>query len=228
PFIKAGQDSSNVFQLPVDVRQEFLFACSLHRILEESSIQGILGDLPSQAGASTTYSAENLSAQFESDPEKIEQYLDEIGYMDGNAGAIIKAVVKTIRLLCNNRETMVLKNICGSLAKRPPFLDVLLMFVKPSDLLEPLCNLLDTWRYEEDQGEYQPLYEEFGFILLLVLAFVYRYDLSLTDFGDIAPTSFVPQLLRKAMSARGQDPEITKEQEGRVGKWIKELFDDEG
>lgn len=83
-----------MFQLPVDVRQEFLFACSLHHVLEESAIQGILGDLPSQPGATANYSADSLFAQFESDPEKIEGYLDEIGMMDGNACAIVRAVAK--------------------------------------------------------------------------------------------------------------------------------------
>ena len=54
--------------------------------------------------------------------------------------------------MCEQKETMPLRSICSFLARKTSSLDVMLLFVKPVYLLEPLCELLDTWRYEEDQG----------------------------------------------------------------------------
>jgi mediator of RNA polymerase II transcription subunit 5 len=47
---------------------------------------------------------------------------------------------------------MSLKTIAGFLARKPSSLDVMLLFSKPASILQPICNLLDTWRYDEDQG----------------------------------------------------------------------------
>jgi mediator of RNA polymerase II transcription subunit 5 len=93
PLAKSGR-GADLFALPVDVRQEFLFACSLHNIFEESAIQAILGDLPSQAGASQKLHEQDLIHMFQQDPDKIERHMEEIGTMDGNSGAVVKAVVQ--------------------------------------------------------------------------------------------------------------------------------------
>ena len=49
---------------------------------------------------------------------------------------------------------MTLKTICNSLSRRPQLLDVILLFRSPKMILQPLCCLLDAWRWDEDQGEY--------------------------------------------------------------------------
>lgn len=48
---------------------------------------------------------------------------------------------------------MTLKTICNSLSRRPQALDVILLFRSPKTVLQPLCSLLDNWRWDEDQGE---------------------------------------------------------------------------
>lgn len=55
--------------------------------------------------------------------------------------------------LCNQKETVTLKALCNSLSRRPQVLDVMLLFRSPRAILQPLCVLLDTWRWDEDQGE---------------------------------------------------------------------------
>jgi mediator of RNA polymerase II transcription subunit 5 len=45
-----------------------------------------------------------------------------------------------------------LKTVCIALAIKPQLLDVITMFVPPVTILQPLCQLLDAWRYDEDQG----------------------------------------------------------------------------
>lgn len=47
---------------------------------------------------------------------------------------------------------MTLKNICNSLSRRPLSLDVMLLFISPSTILQPLCALLDAWKWGEEQG----------------------------------------------------------------------------
>jgi mediator of RNA polymerase II transcription subunit 5 len=121
---------------------------------------------------------------------------------------------------------MSLKQLCGQLALKPGALDVILLFEKPMTILSPLCELLDNWRYDEDQGEYQPVYEEFGSVLLLLLAFVYRYSLPLTDLGVRSPDSFVAKLLSKGHQSRPME-DLNEQETAHLNGWIRGLFDSE-
>jgi mediator of RNA polymerase II transcription subunit 5 len=49
---------------------------------------------------------------------------------------------------------MSLKSICNALSGKPQLLDVTMQFTSPASVLQPLCTLLDAWRYEDDQGKY--------------------------------------------------------------------------
>lgn len=122
---------------------------------------------------------------------------------------------------------MSLKQLCSQLAAKPLSLDVLLLFDKPQKILQPLCELLDNWAgYEEDQGEYQPVYEEFGSILLLLLAFVYRYNLSPADLGIRSPDSFMGRLLGGSTQCRLME-ELNEQEKAHLNGWIHGLFDTE-
>lgn len=122
---------------------------------------------------------------------------------------------------------MTLKSLCSQLASNPLNLDVLLLFDKTTSILSPLCDLLDNWRYENDEGEYQPVYEEFGSILLLLLAFVYRYNLSAPDLGLRTPDSFVAKLLSRGQLSRPLD-ELNDQEKNQLNGWIHGLFDADG
>lgn len=126
--------------------------------------------------------------------------------------------------LCANKDTMSLKTLCSHLARKPLALDVMLLFDKTATILQPLCELLDNWSYDEDQGEYQPVYEEFGSILLLLLAFVNRYNLSSSDLGVRSADSFVSKLLGKGHLSRPLD-ELSEQEKGQLDGWIHGLFD---
>lgn len=121
---------------------------------------------------------------------------------------------------------MSLKTLCGQLSRKPLSLDVLLLFEKPSTILHPLCELLDNWKYEEDQGEYQPVYEEFGSVLLLLLALAYRYNLGPSDVGVKSPDSFVAKLLVLSHQSRPAD-DLSEQEKGQLDGWIRGLFDQE-
>ncbi|KAI2784944.1 Med5-domain-containing protein [Daldinia loculata] len=220
-------DTHNSNTFTDSVRQDFCFACCLHGLIPESSIEGLLGEITYQTlPQAGRYVKEQLVEECMGDPERIQRLIGELDNMDGNVGAVCQALAEVIGRLCNNKETMTLKLLCSQLAKKPLLLDVMLLFCKPITMLHPLCELLDNhWRYEEDQGEYQPVYEEFGSVLLLVLAFVHRYNLSTMDLG-IRSDSFVAKLLSVHQLNRPLE-ELTDRENGHLDGWIRGLFDTE-
>lgn len=154
-----------------DVRQEFLFACCLHRLIPEELIARLLDDPPMQELPSGgRYVQAELVRQCATEIERVERLIGEMENMDGNAGAVAGAIcevcviipalrsvsltssLQVIRNLAAARETLPLKSLCTSLARRPGALDVMLLFNRASTILQPICRLLDSWHYEEDQG----------------------------------------------------------------------------
>jgi mediator of RNA polymerase II transcription subunit 5 len=91
-----GMMSDNTLQ---DVRQEFLFSCTLHSILRSSNMEALLGEQPTFSqppDPSSRYIKETLVEQASSDPDKITQLIEELDKLNGNAGAISWAVVEVI------------------------------------------------------------------------------------------------------------------------------------
>ena len=77
-----------------DSRQEFLFACALHQLIPEQSIEALLGDVPMQSlPASGRYVKADLVAQCSANPAKIEELIGELENMEGNAGEIAAALL---------------------------------------------------------------------------------------------------------------------------------------
>lgn len=73
-------------------------------------------------------------------------------------------------------------------------------------------------------GEYQPVYDEFASIFLVVLAYVYRFGLSHAELG-IGRDSFVAKFI-----AEGSTPieRLTEEQSKHLERWVKGLFNSDG
>jgi mediator of RNA polymerase II transcription subunit 5 len=134
--------------------------------------------------------------------------------------------IQVIGRLCSNKETMSLKTLCSKLARKPTSLDIMCLFDKPITILQPICDLLDNWNYDDDQGEYQPVYEEFGSILLLVLSFVHRYNLSPVDMGIRSPSSFTTKLLNQGHLSRALES-LSEQEQSHLDGWIRGLFDNE-
>ncbi|KAL3471646.1 mediator of RNA polymerase II transcription subunit 5 [Aspergillus californicus] len=209
-----------------DVRQEFLFACASHKLIPETSIERLLGENPMQA-VPVGFVKDDLVAQISSNHERAEQLISSIESTEGNAGAIVGAITEVMHNLCHQKEPMTLKNICNSLSRRPQSLDVMLLFRSPKQILQPLCTLLDSWHWDEDQGESQPVYDEFGSILLFVLTFKYRYDLRPFDLGITSSKSFVLGLIERGSVSYKLD-ELSEIQNKKLGEWIAGLFIAEG
>lgn len=76
-----------------DVRQEFLFACALHRLIPESSIERLLGENPMQTlPVGGRYVKNDIVAQILSNQGAADRLISEIELMEGNAGAVVAAV----------------------------------------------------------------------------------------------------------------------------------------
>jgi mediator of RNA polymerase II transcription subunit 5 len=226
------------------VRQDFCFSCQLHGLLSQRAIESLLGDITYQSLPDEgRYVKENLVQSCLQDVDRAQKLIAELDNMNGNVGAAAQAIIEAcdadsnecfngyadpwlqvVGSLCRSKETMTLKQLCSQLAGKPLALDVLLLFERPHKILHPLCELLDNWgAYDEDQGEYQPVYEEFGSILLLLLAFVYRYGLSPADLGIRSPDSFMAKLLSGGDLCRPLE-ELDDQEKAHLAGWIHSLF----
>ncbi|KAI9734977.1 MAG: mediator complex subunit [Cirrosporium novae-zelandiae] len=221
-----GRSNSN--DILADVRQDFLFACALHGLIPEQSIEQLLGEVPmSTLPTGGRYVKENLVQQCVSHSEHIERLITELDRMEGNAGAIANALTEIIQNLCSDTNTIGLKSICVSLAKRPQSLDVICLFNPPIQILQPITHLLDRWNFNSEGGESQPVYDEFGSILLLVLMFKHRYGLSAHDLGIDSADSWLGTFLERGSNSQFLQ-NLTEEQQKHIGGWISGLFIAEG
>lgn len=226
PTVGLGMLQSNtVLQ---DTRQDFVYTCILHGLLATDSVGRLLGEstFDTPPLPSSRLHKDALVQQCATEAGKVVQLVAQLEKLDGNAGAIAGAVVESIRTACATKDTMSLRSICNAFAGKPAFLDVILMFVSPASLLQPLCQILDTWKYEDDQGESQPVYDEFSAVFLLVLTFIYRYEFSPADLG-INKDSFIAKYLAHNHQEELQS-QLSAEQSRHLAGWIKGLFDSDG
>ena len=209
-----------------EARVEFLIACALHHLIPETSIETLLGEDPMQnLPTGGRYVKHLLMEQCTSNPARIEELARELENMEGNAGEIAGALVDIMQSLCATKDTMTLRIVCNGLSRRPFTLDVLMLFTSIHDLLKPLCNTLDSWPMHEDQGEHQPVYDEFGSILLLVMLIQHRFDLRRYELGANSLDSFV--MYYTAYSASAKSLEDVSEKENKLlGAWIRGLFNE--
>jgi mediator of RNA polymerase II transcription subunit 5 len=96
PTLSSMFDETSTGNLFSDsVRQDFCFACCLHGLLAEESIERLLGDITMQTlPAEGRYTKEDLVQQCLADPERVEGLLEELENMDGNVGAVSQAITE--------------------------------------------------------------------------------------------------------------------------------------
>lgn len=120
-------------------------------------------------------------------------------------------------------------------------MDVLMLFTSPGQLLRPLCNTLDNWQVHEDQGlpsiahnrgtwltragENQPVYDEFGSILLFVILAKHRFDLRRQDMAMNGSNSFLYRYTGEASFAKDFS-ELSDQETKLLGAWVRGLFEE--
>ena len=77
------------------IRQEFLFACALHHLIPEASLENLLGEKSTQTLPSHgLYEKDQLVHQIAGNAQRVEQLVAEIELTEGNSGAIVAAIVE--------------------------------------------------------------------------------------------------------------------------------------
>ncbi len=97
--------------------QEFLFACALHQLIPEQSIELLLGDVPMQSlPASGRYNKDDLVVQCHASLSKIEELVGEVDNMEGNAGEIASALIEVSRLIALYKLILIFPKSCTGLS----------------------------------------------------------------------------------------------------------------
>ena len=141
----------------------------------------------------------------------------------GSAASIAQAIVEIIMTYCQNKETHHLKDLTNAMTRKPETISALALFIRPSYWLSPLCAILDEWRWDEIHGESQPLYDEFGGILLFILVSKNRLSLTLSELGLTNQAGF----LSKYMHHEGTEQalqDLSEDSQKHLGEWINALY----
>lgn len=129
PTLSNMFDESSVNNMFSDsVRQDFCFACCLHGLIAEESIEGLLGDVPMQSlPAGGRYVKEDLVQQCLSDPERAEALIAELEQMDGNVGAVSEAITEVCPWCCGLRCKLTIVGHCQSMPKQGDYVSQVIM-----------------------------------------------------------------------------------------------------
>jgi mediator of RNA polymerase II transcription subunit 5 len=93
PYSYNTNRNPDIYDITVDLRPDFLFACALHNVIGEQDINGLLGELPLGAmSAAGTYYVPDLMLQCVNDPDRIDRLLEEIEAVEGNSGAVVQTI----------------------------------------------------------------------------------------------------------------------------------------
>lgn len=75
--------------------------------------------------------------------------------------------------------------------------------------------------------ENQPVYEEFGSVLLLVSTIKHRFKLQPSEVNGVDPDSFTSRYFRLASESRTTD-QLSEHENDLLGGWVRGLFEAEG
>lgn len=124
------------------------------------------------------------------------------------------------------KETQHLKDMANTIIRKPASINTISLFIKPSLFLGPFCSLLDDWKWDEIHGESQPVYDEFGSVLLLICAFQQRLNLKYSELGIQLKNGFLARYIA-AGHAEQNISKLSDTAQTHLGDWIKSFYIDE-
>ncbi|KAK5943289.1 mediator complex subunit [Knufia obscura] len=208
------------------VAKHFLHICVHHRLISADTVQNLTGEDLNSTSAKGLFPKQALVDQVSGNASRGPRLVDELAKNDGNAGPVGLAIVEIVHKYCQAKETQHLKDMANALVRLPSTIHSLGMFVKPSYFLSPFCKLIDEWAWDI-HGESQPIYEEFGSILLLIMTVKFRLGLANQELGLSSSSGFVAQYLSSGQSERRLQ-QLTEGEAHNLGEWIHNLYDSEG
>ena len=204
----------------------FLQLCSLHHLVPAELVQTLTGSDQSSQVAKGFFSKQALIDQVKANPVRGPRLIDELCKNDGNAGPMSQAVVELMHGYAQTIDTANLKDMCNAAVRQPASMNAIAMFTQPTYFLNPFCRLLDNWSWDEVH-ESQSMYEEFGSVLLLIMAFKFRLNLSNEDIGLSSPDGFTAQYLTSGQSEKTIS-QFTEDESTNMGGWLHNLYESEG
>jgi mediator of RNA polymerase II transcription subunit 5 len=91
----ATQNSGQHMSLLREIRQEFLFACHLHKLISTTGVTSMLGVSPTQKlPMGGHYVKDDLVQQIRTSHSRADRLVGEVCTMQGNAGHIVHALVE--------------------------------------------------------------------------------------------------------------------------------------
>ncbi|RMD39354.1 hypothetical protein DV735_g5771, partial [Chaetothyriales sp. CBS 134920] len=202
----------------------FLHVCTLTGVITEAKRDELVHDSAAIAAMSKTLQTkDDVVAQVNNGHTRPTQLVNLLTQTDGSAAAVAQAIVEIILTYCQNKETHHLRDLAHAIIRKPEAVNALSLFIRPSYWLSPLCSLLDEWRWDEIQGESQPLYDEFGAILLLLLLARTRLSLTKSDMGITNSTGFVSRYLDHQGTEMAL-PDLSQQCQNHLGEWINALY----
>ncbi|GAA5988829.1 hypothetical protein JCM10908_006188 [Rhodotorula pacifica] len=158
------------------------------------------------------------------DPDVLRAALEEHLHSFGSQPNLAQAMATTFRERTQSGDITGLANLCEVLMAHNEELSVIFLHVEPSELLEPVRQLLDATDPSQDDTNDSSVMERYGMLVLFLQITVERFELG----HDLAKhlgstTSFFVSWLR-ASSAVYALPNISEEERHAVGGWIGALF----
>jgi len=209
--------------------RHFLHVCVLHHLISADAVLSLTGEDANSTTAKGLFPKQALVDQVRGNATRGPRLVEELAKNDGNAGPIAQAIVEVMHRYCASKDTQHqhLRDMASALVRQPATINALCMFVHPSYFLTPLCRLLDGWRWDDLHGEGQPIYEEFGSVLLLIMTVKFRLGLRNDELGLSSSSGFVAQYLSFGHSEK-QLSQMTVVEQKHMGEWISNLYFAEG
>lgn len=121
-------------------------------------------------------------------------------------------ILKLLENWVQSGSTRSISRFCQALALSPDILENLLLFVDFKQMFDPLVRIIDEWKHDEDEINFQEVYTDFGCILLMVILAHERYQLEL-------PSDSVAWNMIQIQTITQND---------LLGGWVLALFDTSG
>ena len=136
-FPPISADGVGVNEVLEESHKNFMQACFLHQLVSEppaSSRQHTSTNPPRR----NRYTKDLLVSQCTSNLHRIEELVNELPRLQGNAGAISLALVETIHHFCSSKETMSLKTVCNAILRQLSLMDIILQYAHLETIITPV------------------------------------------------------------------------------------------
>jgi hypothetical protein len=205
--------------------KKFIHVCALQHIISAESASSLINDQTlSDSLTKTLHTKEELVSQLTTAPSRTSNLVKELLDTDGNGAVISQAVIEVMVAYIHSKETHHLKEMADALIRQPGAINALTLFLRPVYWVAPACTLLDEWRWDEIHGESQPLYDEFGSILLLIITTQRKLRYTRADLD-------IKGFVLRYMDTEGVDRPLEQLQENtqkHLAEWINAFYVAEG